>query len=170
MAVSADGRTSVLTVGIFQAGNRENIVPDQAELAGTLRTFNPKVRDLIMRPYFKSDTVTLQPQDTLADAYRKMKMYDVSQLPVLHDGKLLGLVNETDILLAISGNSRGFSMPVREVMAANLTTLQVGKPMEALLPIFERGMVAIVMDKEQFLGIITPIDLLQYLRKRVGHA
>ena len=41
---------------------------------------------------------------------------------------------------------------------------------EDLPPVFERGMVAIVMDKDEFLGLITPIDLLQYLRKRIGHA
>ena len=32
---------SVLTVGIFNAGNRSNIIPDKAELEGTLRTFRP---------------------------------------------------------------------------------------------------------------------------------
>jgi amidohydrolase len=40
---------SVLTVGIFNAGNRANIIPDKAELEGTLRTFNPEMREFIMR-------------------------------------------------------------------------------------------------------------------------
>src|SRR5262249_17272185 len=40
---------SVLTVGIFNAGNRSNIIPDKAELEGTLRTFNPEMREFIMR-------------------------------------------------------------------------------------------------------------------------
>ena len=40
---------SVLTVGIFNAGNRTNIIPDKAELEGTLRTYNLEMRDFIKR-------------------------------------------------------------------------------------------------------------------------
>jgi cystathionine beta-synthase len=41
-------------------------------------------------------------------------------------------------------------------------------PIEALLPIFEAGMVALVVDGHRFLGLITRMDLLQHLRRRVG--
>jgi cystathionine beta-synthase len=33
--------------------------------------------------------------------------------------------------------------------------------------VFDRGQVAIVKDDERFLGLITRIDLLNYLRRRV---
>ena len=99
-----------------------------------------------------------------------MKMYDVSQLPVMGDGKLLGIVSEMDILVAVMGNPDGFGIRVADAMAKNLITVPVDAPLADLLPIFERGMVAIVMEDTNFLGLITPIDLLQYLRKRVGHA
>ena len=126
--------------------------------------------DLITRPHTAKNAITVLPSDTLAAAYRKMKMYDVSQLPVMGDGKLLGLISEMDILLGITGNPSGFAMKVSDAMTKHLTTIDVSRPFEELLPIFERGMVAIVMDGEQFLGLITPIDLLQHLRKRIGHA
>lgn len=128
------------------------------------------LRDLISRPHIKKNAVTITPKDTLQVAYRKMKMYDVSQLPVMIDDKLVGIVSETDILMAVIGKPKGFAMPVAEAMAANLVTIQVQQPIEDLIPIFDRSMVAIVMDKNEFLGLITPIDLLQYLRKRIGHA
>ncbi len=38
----------VLTVGAFQAGTAGNIIPDEAVLRGTLRSFNPKVRELLI--------------------------------------------------------------------------------------------------------------------------
>lgn len=128
------------------------------------------LRDLITRPHTGKNAITIMPEDTLQAAYRKMRMYDVSQLPVMDKGKLVGIVNETDILLAITGNPKGFGIEVSQAMTKNLHTIQMDKPMEDLLPIFERGMVAIIMDKHEFLGIITPIDLLQYLRKRTGVA
>ncbi len=128
------------------------------------------LRDLITRPHTGKNAITIMPEDTLQAAYRKMRMYDVSQLPVMDRGKLVGIVNETDILLAITGNPKGFGIEVSQAMTKNLHTIQMDKSMEDLLPIFERGMVAIIMDKHEFLGIITPIDLLQYLRKRTGVA
>jgi cystathionine beta-synthase len=128
------------------------------------------LRDIITRPHTKKSAVTIRENDTLQGAYRKMKMYDVSQLPVMENDKLIGLIDEIDILIAISGNKKGFTLPVSDAMTKNLVTIQYNQPVEALLPIFQKGMVAIIVDKEQFLGLITPIDLLQYLRKRIGHA
>ena len=135
-----------------------------------LREETHDLRDLITHPHTRKSSVTVLPSDTLQAVYRKMKMYDVSQLPVMGDNKLLGIVSETDILLAVTGNPDGFTMPVSEAMAKNLVTIEARQSIDALPPIFERGMVAIVMDKDEFLGLITPIDLLQYLRKRIGHA
>jgi cystathionine beta-synthase len=53
-------------------------------------------------------------------------------------------------------------------MMTSLQKLQVSETIEALLPVFERGHVAIVVDGEQFLGLITRIDLLNYLRRKVN--
>jgi len=47
--VDVTSSPSVLTVGMFNAGNRSNIIVDNAELVGTLRTFNPDMREFIMR-------------------------------------------------------------------------------------------------------------------------
>ncbi len=40
---------TVVTVGVFQAGVRTNIVPESAEMAGTIRTFDPENRDEVRR-------------------------------------------------------------------------------------------------------------------------
>jgi cystathionine beta-synthase len=128
------------------------------------------LRDLITRPHTAKGAVTIQPADDLKGAYRKMKMYDVSQLPVMTEGKLVGLISEMDILLAVAGHPESFAMPVETAMTTQLLTVQVSTPVSQLTQIFENGMVAIVMDSQDFLGLITPIDVLQYLRKRIGHA
>ena len=128
------------------------------------------LRDIIARPYHKGNAITIAPGDTLAHAYRKMKMYDVSQLPVMVKERISGIINETDILLAITGNPDGFNIKVAQAMSHDLITVDVNTPPQDLLATFQQGMVAIVKEGEQFLGLITPIDLLNYLRKRVGHA
>ena len=52
-------------------------------------------------------------------------------------------------------------------MVSKLDILDVKAPIATLLPVFDRGHVAIVMDGDRFLGLITRIDLLNYLRRRV---
>ena len=97
-----------------------------------------------------------------------MKLYDVSQLPVMDGDRIVGIVDESDVLLHVYGDERRFRDPVSTAMVSEPHVLDVKSPIEALLPVFERGHVAIVMDEGKFLGLITRIDLLNYLRRRAG--
>ncbi|MGH8116627.1 MAG: pyridoxal-phosphate dependent enzyme, partial [Rhodanobacteraceae bacterium] len=126
------------------------------------------LRDLIMRPYAQRDTVVASPGDLLVTAYNRMKLYDVSQLPVMDGEQIVGIVDESDLLLHVYGDEEKFQEPVSSAMITDLQTLDVKAPIENLLPIFEHGRVAIVMDGGKFLGLITRIDLLNYLRRRVA--
>ena len=124
------------------------------------------LRDLIARPFESHDTVTIGPDEPLANAYTRMKLYDVSQLPVIEDSRLLGIIDESDLLLAVVDSSRRFADPVRSAMVTELTEVDVTAPVSELMPIFERDFVAIVKDGERFLGLITRVDLLHYLRRK----
>ncbi len=125
------------------------------------------LRDLILRPYGQRDTVVIGPNDLLTTAYQRMKLYDVSQLPVMDGDQLVGIVDESDVLLHVYGDEARFRDTVATAMVSKLDRLDVKSPIEALLPVFDRGQVAIVMDGDAFLGLITRIDLLNYLRRRV---
>jgi cystathionine beta-synthase len=126
------------------------------------------LRDLIMRPYAQRDTVVASPADLLVTAYNRMKLYDVSQLPVLEGEKIVGIIDESDLLLHVYGDEKRFLDAVSTAMITSLQTLDVKAPIEDLLPVFEHDRVVIVMDGERFLGLITRIDLLNYLRRRVA--
>jgi len=124
------------------------------------------LRDLILRPYSQRDTVVVSPTDLLTTAYQRMKLYDVSQLPVMEGDRLVGIVDESDVLLHVYGDEARFRDPVSTAMVSKLDRLDVRSPIEALLPVFDRGQVAIITDGDAFLGLITRIDLLNYLRRR----
>ena len=124
------------------------------------------LRDLILRPYSQRDTVVVSPTDLLTTAYQRMKLYDVSQLPVMEGDRLAGIVDESDVLLHVYGDEARFRDPVATAMVSKLDRLDVRSPIEALLPVFDRGQVAIITDGDAFLGLITRIDLLNYLRRR----
>jgi cystathionine beta-synthase len=122
--------------------------------------------DLISRRHEEHATITVSPEDTLLTAYGRMKLYDISQLPVTNeDGKVIGIIDESDILLAVFRHEDHFKEPVGSAMSRRLETLQVTDSMDALLPVFDKSHVAIVMEGERFLGLITQIDLLNHLRR-----
>jgi cystathionine beta-synthase len=124
------------------------------------------LRDLIARPFETHDTVTVGPAEPLANAYTRMKLYDVSQLPVVEGQSIVGIIDESDLLLALMGGEIRFEDPVSEAMVTDLKVVSVDDGIESLPPIFDQDYVAIVQDGERFLGLITRVDLLHYLRRR----
>jgi cystathionine beta-synthase len=124
------------------------------------------LRDLIARPYASHDTITIGPDEPLANAYKRMKLYDVSQLPVITDGQLVGIIDESDLLLSVAESHQNFNEPVNSAMVSELTEVDVRAPVADLMPIFARDFVAIVKDDGKFLGLITRVDLLNYLRRK----
>lgn len=124
------------------------------------------LRDLIARPVETHDAIVVRPEEPLSNAYKRMKLYDVSQLPVLEDDRIVGIIDESDLLLAIYDHEDRFNDPISSAMVSELESVQVDAPIASLLPIFNRDLVAIVLDGEKFLGLITRVDLLNYLRRR----
>ncbi|MGH8032311.1 MAG: pyridoxal-phosphate dependent enzyme [Luteimonas sp.] len=125
------------------------------------------LRDLILRPYSQRDTVVVAPSDLLITAYQRMKLYEISQLPVMDGEAIVGILDESDVLLHVYGDEARFRDPVSTAMVTKLDFMDVKSPIESLLPVFDRGQVAIVVDGGRFLGLITRIDLLNFLRRRV---
>ncbi|XXX66025.1 pyridoxal-phosphate dependent enzyme [Sorangium sp. So ce128] len=125
------------------------------------------LRDVITRRHADRAVVTVQRSDALLVAYARMKLYDVSQLPVLEDGKIVGLVDESDLLLAAVDDVTRFRKAVETAMTTRLRTVDVRTPIRDLLPMFDAGLVPIVTDGDEFVGLVTRIDLLNYLRRRV---
>jgi cystathionine beta-synthase len=126
--------------------------------------------DLIARRHTERATVAIAPDDMLMTALARMKLYDFQQLPVLDGDRVVGIIDESDILMAVYEDAARFRDPVRAAMTSRLVTLQVDAPIDALLPIFDDGRVAIIMHGERFLGLITRYDLLNYLRRRSREA
>lgn len=125
--------------------------------------------DLITRRFAEGSVVTVKPADTLLAAFGRMKLYEVSQLPVLDDGRVVGFVDEEDLLHAVVRDSQKFSLPVSAVMSTRLTTVSVADSIERVTGILDAGHVPLVMDGEKFVGLITRIDLLNSLRRKLKH-
>ena len=125
--------------------------------------------DLISRRHSERAAVTVKPDDTLMQAYGKMKLYDISQLPVLDEsGNVAGILDEEDLLFAVVRNRDKFKDPVKSAMTYRVETMEAHEKLEELLPVFAKGHVAVVLINGAFEGLITRTDLLNYLRLQVA--
>jgi cystathionine beta-synthase len=139
--------------------------PVYAAQEGWAHEHSGKVRDVVFSRFPEGQEVTVQPDDTLRTAFVRMRAADVSQLPVVDDDRIVGLVDESDMLGAVlEGSDRAFELPVKEVMVTRLETIAGDAPIRDLIPLFRRDLVAIVMDDGRFLGIATRLDLINYFR------
>ncbi|HUC67425.1 MAG TPA: cystathionine beta-synthase [Stellaceae bacterium] len=123
--------------------------------------------DLIARRHAEGSVVTVTPEDTLATVHRRMKLYEVSQLPVIEGDRLVGIIDESDLLLAAKDDPDAFGWPVRRAMVTKLETIAPDAPLDALLPIFAKDHVAVVERDGKFIGLITRIDFINHLRRRL---
>ncbi|MBJ7484597.1 cystathionine beta-synthase [Brevundimonas sp.] len=123
--------------------------------------------DLIGRKYENGEVVVAGPDDSLDSAFKRMRSNDVSQLPVIQDGRLVGILDESDLVHVMNTDeitrAERFRKPVSSAMTRDLDTVQVGESLDALIPLFDRDRVAIVLDGEKFVGLIARVDLINHL-------
>src|SRR5213593_3756513 len=121
--------------------------------------------DLISHRYEAGEVITVGPDDSLLTAFKRMRDSDVSQLPVVDkSGRAIGLIDESDLLVRVHRDTSHFNDPVEQAMTDRLETLPPDTKIKDLLDVFDRGRVAIVMEDDRFLGLVTRSDLLSYLR------
>jgi cystathionine beta-synthase len=127
-----------------------------------------RVRDVVVSRASEGTAIVVRPQDNLRTVFARMRSTDVSQLPVVDEsGRVVGLVDESDVLAALlteGDSNKAFERPVKDVMVTRLDTISAEAPVADLVPLFRKDYVAIVMDGDQFLGLATRLDLINYFR------
>jgi cystathionine beta-synthase len=123
----------------------------------------------VLRIKRQSKLITVSSRDRMMDVINTMKKHNISQVPVVDKGELMGMITEVDLL-----NHMVHEAPHQkdETIAALVTTahMEVVGPrtsLEALSEIFARGHVAIVLDGQEIAGIVAKIDLIDFLAARV---
>src|SRR5213083_1403998 len=74
------------------------------------------LRDVISRRFEEGAVVSVGPEDTLLTAFARMRAADVSQLPVLDGKKLVGVIDESDLLLSVHADAARFRSTVSTAM------------------------------------------------------
>jgi len=129
------------------------------------RTQYGDLRDVVARR--AGQLVDVTPDDALRVAYARMRLHDVSQMPVLERGGLVGIIDESDLLVAALAGEKAFDRPVADIMSSKVETLPPTASIQELVAVLDRGLIGVVIDNGALFGIVTRIDLVNYLRRRI---
>lgn len=122
------------------------------------------LRDLIGRLHGERATITVGPDDVLTTAHNRLRNAGFSQLPVMDDNRLAGVLTEEAIIRYVFGKPDLMNANVRDAMQT--AYLQVDKDMSVnnVVAMLQVQPYAAVVDGDEFLGLITRSDVLNYLR------
>ncbi|HEY8040052.1 MAG TPA: pyridoxal-phosphate dependent enzyme [Polyangiaceae bacterium] len=151
----ADGGHKYLSKIFNDDWMRENGFLDESPGIGTVSDI---LRD-------KKPLVTARPEMRLRDVVDQMKSLSISQLPVVDKGKMRGIVAEVDLLRALVSGGKTLDSPIAEVVEDDYATVTPNTKIELLQGVLADAKVAIVEDRGSVIGIVTKIDLIDFLAK-----
>jgi len=140
---------------------RENsyMVSTWAELKVSNLLQSKKIRELY----------TARPDDLQAKVIAMMKEHDISQVPVVDEGRFVGIVTEVELLdhLLTADHTHAPDETIESLVRTQVATVSSDTPLETLMSILTTHRVVIVLEREVAVGIITKIDLLDFMASQV---
>jgi cystathionine beta-synthase len=157
LVMLADSGHKYLSKIFNDAWMRENGLLEEPSERGT-------VRDVLAARSGQS-VVTARPEATIRDVIDQMKALGISQIPVLHNGTLRGVANDVGLLRALMSGEATPECPIASFMEEGYATLTPNTRIELVQGLLADGKVAIVEDGGRVVGILTKIDLVDFLAR-----
>jgi cystathionine beta-synthase len=109
--------------------------------------------------------ISAAPSDSLLAVIEKMKKHDISQLPVLENDELVGLIRESDMLGLLVTGKHSPTGSIASAIVTEYHTITPQAPVSRLAEMFSKNGYDVVfaVDNKKLVGILTKIDLIDYL-------
>lgn len=120
-----------------------------------------RVRDIL--DTHPQSLMVAHPDSTVSTVIQQMKVHSISQMPVVDtDGRLTGLISERDLLdHLVTGGA--MDEPIDAIVNQEVPTVSGDTPVEELSALLSRDGAAMVVDTGTVTGIVTRIDLIDFL-------
>ncbi len=107
--------------------------------------------------------VAAAPTDRVREIIERLKIHDISQMPVLNEGQLIGLITESTLLTHLAMPGHSVEDTIAPMINQQVVTVSPAAPAGSLLNLFGGSQAVIVVDGNQVTGILTKLDLIDYL-------
>ncbi len=112
------------------------------------------------------ELITARPSDRMTDVIGLMKEHNISQVPVVDPaGRLMGMVSEVELLqhMVQASHDHSPNETIEDIINPQVVQVSADDSLESIMPKFVNGQVALVVEDERPVGILTKIDILDYL-------
>jgi cystathionine beta-synthase len=109
------------------------------------------------------------PANSIESVISLMKEHGISQLPVLDDGRVSGMISELDLLKALLEKRADVTDPIRDFLDFNFALVESTNRSGLLSQLFAQGKVVLVEHQGRILGIVTKIDFIDWISSRLTH-
>jgi len=119
---------------------------------------------MLVKDYMTLNPRTVNPEDSAQEIVEKMKTLNYRQFPVVEDGKLVGIITETDLADALTKDK---DVSIKDVMVTEPLTLMGDASIENasdIIRIKNFNSLPVVSETNELLGLLTVTDILDALR------
>ncbi len=122
------------------------------------------VRDLLGSTP-RREVVAAQADEPLRTVAERMRSKGVSQLPVMEDDDVVGIVTESLVLSSLLSHTGAASDPVRDIVDISYSVVDCETTIPVLSDMFTKVKIALVMERKKVVNVITKIDLIDYISR-----
>lgn len=145
----------------IEAGNMDPAYSKYKQIYNTLQALTQKKQkkaEDIMEKNIKS----LSPEHTIEKAIKKMKDFNISQMPVLDQGQVVGLISD-NIMLNSLADGKTKQAKIKEIMEDAPPTISKEANVTLVTQILKHYPLVVVFDKQKPKGVISKADLFNIL-------
>ena len=117
-----------------------------------------------IREAMTSNPTIVEPDTTAAEAARTMKSEDVGSLPIVEDGRLVGVVTDRDLAIRILAEDRGADTPVGEIASRDVVTADPEQSLEEAARLMAEHQIRrlpVTEEDGKLVGILAQADVAQ---------
>jgi glucose-6-phosphate 1-epimerase len=111
--------------------------------------------------------VAAAPTDRVREIIERLKIHDISQMPVLSEDKLIGMINESTLLTHLATPKHTVEDTIAPMINPQVITVTPTVPAGTLLHLLGSGPAVVVVEGDRVLGILTKLDVIEYLAARL---
>jgi Predicted transcriptional regulator, contains C-terminal CBS domains len=132
------------------------------------KKLNGEIDFMKVKSWMVTEVITASPEDTVEEAIQLMRRFSIRHIPIIENGKLVGLVTESNLRAYLS--SEKLQLPLKEVMILNPITVDPETSIDEAARIIYKYKIGglPVITEGKLVGIITITDILEAFIELMG--